>query len=102
MKELPPRVQAFIDRLCCGFCGTVKGRGFAVSVHVGESGIYELSTRCLRCGLAGYGRVMLGEETPAVVSSDPQVSDISSDEVLDLHEAMKSDDWLAQLTGKQA
>ena len=73
-----------------------------MSIHPADGGIYELSTRCLRCGLAGYGRVFLPVSEASAAVSTPQFSDISTDEVIDLHEALKSDDWLTQLTSEKA
>jgi hypothetical protein len=101
MKDLPPALEELVKQLGCGNCGTARGRGLVVSVSPEEAHMYFLTAKCLRCGVTTMGRVYVRDDEPAPVDAAPRVSDISSDEAIDLHEALKSDDWLLQLTGKK-
>lgn len=91
--DIPQELQDFIKQIMCGRCGTPNGRGLVVNPIPEGDGIFLLAARCLRCGQVAHGRFKVASTEPAGTSPD-----ISTDEVLDLHEALKSDDWLAQLT----
>ncbi len=98
--DIPAEIQEFVKQLCCR-CGTPSGRGFVVNPTSEDHGVYMLLTKCLRCGYTGFVRVVLDRREHALhasVEPGPMGSDITSDEAIDLHEALKSDDWLTQLT----
>lgn len=94
--DVPRELEEYMQQLACS-CGTVRGRGFMLTATPEGDGIWCLTGRCLRCGRFGHGRVRVASVDPVPAP----VSDISTDEVIDLHEALKSDDWLLQLTGKK-
>jgi hypothetical protein len=78
--EIPAKLQDYIKQLGCGFCGTPSGRGFIVNPSPEDGGVWLLSTRCLRCGVAGFMRLVPKRPEPPPA---PAVSDISTDEVID-------------------
>lgn len=97
--DVPVEIQEFIKQLACR-CGTPNGRGLVVTCSAEDNGVYMLITKCLRCGYAGFIRVVLDRRNAlhASVDAGPMGSDITSDEAIDLHEALKSEDWLTQMT----
>jgi len=102
--DIPPPVQDFIDKLQCARCGLPTGLGLSTHVTPEDHDRYLLVLKCLRCGLTGWVRLQASEGhlEAASIPVEPDGTEISSDESIDLHEALKSDDWLAVLTGKKA
>jgi len=98
MEPIPQDVEQLVAHLCCGGCLTPRGHGFSVTVSHYQGPMYTLVTCCLRCGRTGFGRFKTEMDVPAPAGSVPE---ISSDESIELHEALKSDDWLSQLTGRR-
>jgi ribosomal protein S27AE len=98
--DLPQAVQDFIDKLQCGRCGLPTGLGLSTRVTPEDHDKYLLVLKCLRCGMTGWVRLEASAThlDAASVPVEPSGSEITSDETIDLHEALKSDDWLAQLT----
>jgi len=97
MEDLPQDVHDFIHTLVCRRCGTPNGRGLSVKGFEEGDDVYGLAIRCLKCGNQGYLRVKsaIPKQIPAAAAEE-----ISSEEVIDLHEALKSDNWLQELTGR--
>lgn len=97
--DLPKDLQEFVARIYCPRCMTPTGRGFTVSATPDDAPqMWTLVGRCLRCGFMAVAKFK-SDAPPPSPPLLPVAPEISSDEVLDLHEALKSDDWLAQLTG---
>jgi len=96
---IPRDLETFVKQLTCRFCSTPSGRGLVVTISP-EDGGYYLSTKCLRCGAFGHLRLQTQPEDPPTVGVG--ASDISSDEMIDLHQAMKAPDWFGALTGNHA
>jgi len=98
--DIPPPVQDFIDKLQCARCGLPTGLGLSTHVTPEDHGRYLLVLKCLRCGLTGWVRLEASEGhlEAASIPVEPDATEITSDEVLDLHQALQSPDWLAQLT----
>jgi len=102
--DLPQAVQDFIDKLQCGRCGLPTGLGLSTRVTSEDHGKYLLVLKCLRCGLTGWVRLEASEThlDAESVPVEPDGTEISSDEMIDLHQALQSDGWLAQLTGQHS
>lgn len=94
MMEQPQDLKDYVSRLRCPMCGTPNGHGFSVSAAHEGGRLWLMVGKCLRCGFGAVAKFQSAElPTPA-----PGMAEISTDEVLDLHEALKAEDWLAQLT----
>ena len=102
--DLPKDLQEFASRTYCPRCMTPNGRGFSVHAAPGaEPRMWTLVGKCLRCGFTAIAHFQSSEEPPAPIAPEMGVADaITTDEVIDLHEALKSENWLAQLTGRKA
>lgn len=93
---IPQDVVDFINAAMCPRCHTPHGHGFSVSAGHEEGATWMCFGKCLRCGYAAYARIVSSLAPLPTVGEGR--AEITTDEVLDLHEALKSNDWLGQLT----
>lgn len=101
--DLPKDLVEYVSRIYCPRCMTANGQGFSVQAAPAPTPqVWTLVGKCLRCGFCAVAHFQ-SSEPAASTSPALGVADlITSDEQIDLHEALKSNDWLAELTRRKA